>query len=837
MADLRYSAEIDTTSAVRSLDSLKSQVLGFGSAVAGAFAFRELNNISSRFQDLRTTLGLLYKDTAVGAAAFDDIKKFAASSIFSVEDLTQTIIKLKAAGLDPTVAQLRLFADTSSVAADSVGALQAITDLYARTTAGGLGLEDLNRLADRGIPVFTILSERLGLSRLQIAEVGKTAEGARVILKALEDGLQDAFGGASEARANNVSQAFSNFGDAVANAADAVGQGGLNQGVSDLVRGFTDMVKAVTPLASLIGSGLGSALSFLAENLKIATSLALGFLAAFALGRIVAIGTAVLGLAKSMNLLNLVMGKSPIGLLQRGLIAAGAAFGLLSESSLDLSGEISKLNGELDKTAAGDGFKVLKDGNLGAGAENLRDRVKELNEQLNKFRVETEGVVTQFARFNSETVKAINLETQLVGTSRQLQELRRAEADINTKLSQEIARLTEQKAKLTEQERNEGRGAIIEQTIARLREQAEVDKKATAEAIKNSEARLNARQLELFSIRSQINIENELMNIQDQMAKSTMSEIEQKYFDIDRAAQKSAKSAIEAEEARRGARLDPAEARAYYEAAAQGADELKRASEISYNSSRTFATGWTRAFNEYRDNATNAAKQAENIFKKATSGMEDMIVNFAKTGKFEWKSFVAMMLEELLRAQIQTIFAQLMGDMNKSMAGVTGGAGGGMMGNMMGGMMGGGQPQQQQGGGGGLLGSIGSAIGGLFGGTASKYGTQGGSQQTNMLAQQDQGMGGGLFESIGSGISSLFDGFFANGGTIGAGKFGVVGENGPEFVSGPATVTPMGGGGSTAVTYNINAVDAMSFKQMLAQDPSFIYALSLQGAGNVPARR
>ena len=113
----------------------------------------------------------------------------------------------------------------------------------------------------------------------------------------------------------------------------------------------------------------------------------------------------------------------------------------------------------------------------------------------------------------------------------------------------------------------------------------------------------------------------------------------------------------------------------------------------------------------------------------------------------------------------------------------------------------------------GAFGGIASAVGGLFGG--------GGGGDS----------GGGFFD----GISSLFDGFFANGGNIGAGKFGVVGESGPELVSGPASVTPMGGG--TNVTYNINAVDAASFKQMLAQDPSFIYGLSMQGAKGVPARR
>jgi hypothetical protein len=47
--------------------------------------------------------------------------------------------------------------------------------------------------------------------------------------------------------------------------------------------------------------------------------------------------------------------------------------------------------------------------------------------------------------------------------------------------------------------------------------------------------------------------------------------------------------------------------------------------------------------------------------------------------------------------------------------------------------------------------------------------------------------GGGGFDL--SGIFSSFDGFFDSGGRIGAGKFGVVGERGPEIVRGPANVT------------------------------------------------
>jgi lambda family phage tail tape measure protein len=174
----------------------------------------------------------------------------------------------------------------------------------------------------------------------------------------------------------------------------------------------------------------------------------------------------------------------------------------------------------------------------------------------------------------------------------------------------------------------------------------------------------------------------------------------------------------------------------------------------SYEQQRSWSYGWQQAFQEYQDNATNSAERAGEVFGKVTKGMEDSIVGFAKTGKFEFKDLVADILETILRSNIQKLIAQ-----------VFGGFGGG-------------------------------------GGT------------------------GGL---------NPFAGFFANGGTIPAGQFGVVGERGPEFVSGPATVTPMGG--SQMVNYYINAVDAPSFRQMIARDPGFIHAVAQQGSRATPGRR
>ena len=296
---------------------------------------------------------------------------------------------------------------------------------------------------------------------------------------------------------------------------------------------------------------------------------------------------------------------------------------------------------------------------------------------------------------------------------------------------------------------------------------------------------------------------------------------------------------------------------------------------------RTFAYGWNNAFKSYAEDATNAAKQAERLFAKTTRGMEDLFVGFAKTGKFEWKGFVQSITETLLQSQIQGLIADIFG------GGKGSGSSGGILGSIgsLFGLGGSGQVDNSDLNSGGL----GSIFGDIFGGGASGGGMvangtaaapfyvipTGGaglggfgggagniSNITSAFRGSDRinellGMGGSAgalgrdiaqrynvdyrappnpYETTGLGdmFKKAFAGFFANGGGIPAGSFGIVGEAGPEFVSGPANVTPMGGG---SVTYNINAVDAPSFQALLARDPGFIHSLAAQGGRQAPRRR
>lgn len=94
------------------------------------------------------------------------------------------------------------------------------------------------------------------------------------------------------------------------------------------------------------------------------------------------------------------------------------------------------------------------------------------------------------------------------------------------------------------------------------------------------------------------------------------------------------------------------------------------------------------------------------------------------------------------------------------------------------------------GGGGGIVNSV---IGAVTGGGSSS-GSGGGGL-------------GGLVDSAIGGIKKMFGGFFAEGGTLPAGKWGIVGEKGPEVIKGPASIRPLSansGGGDIVFNFAVN---------------------------------
>jgi hypothetical protein len=450
--------------------------------------------------------------------------------------------------------------------------------------------------------------------------------------------------------------------------------------------------------------------------------------------------------------------------------------------------------------------------------------------------------------------EAIDMETQLIGKGREDVAFIKTMNDIRKREGDEINRLTQAKAAMSEVDKKLGLGKVYDQQIAAVKQLARAEEEQAQQSLKLNETKRRENTLTVFGIQQEVAVNKQLSDVQAQIANVNLPDLERRYAAIDKAGRDAANAQIAAEEAARQGKLTDAERAGYYEAASVGAQKLKQATQEllsvelqrdavnfglrqyianqervqdvvdnlkgqtlvglekvyydieiaankaaraqinaqsiklgrdlspeeqqryydaakrgledvkvasgeAYEASRKFENGWTKSWRSYIDEASNAAKISERLFSKATQGMEDAIVNFARTGKFEWKGFVGSIAEELLRSNVKKLIAQ-------------------------------------------AFGAVGSGGGG----------------------------GGGF-------LSNLFAGFFANGGVIPPGQFGVVGERGPELISGPATVTPMTSGGTQYVTYNINAVDAPSFKQLIASDPSFIHAIAQKGGRSIATRR
>lgn len=267
--------------------SAKSSMAGVASAFAaigGAAVIKSIVDIGSRFEDLQNSLNVVFGSANRGAQAFERVQEFAKGTQFSVQTLTQAFVQLKGAGVEPTDKLLSTFANTAAVTTDSMGTLQAMVDLVTRSTSGGMGLEDLNRLADRGVPVFAILEEKLGKTRLELTEFGKTAEGSAKILDALAQGLDERFGSALTESENNLSRLTNNLGDAfdtLANEIFKIIDDDLKEGIKGLTTIIEDLATGVEKLNEA-GYELGDLLKVLVagllfifnpfSKLKIATS-------------------------------------------------------------------------------------------------------------------------------------------------------------------------------------------------------------------------------------------------------------------------------------------------------------------------------------------------------------------------------------------------------------------------------------------------------------------------------------------------------------------------------------------------------------------------------------
>jgi lambda family phage tail tape measure protein len=89
---------------------------------------------------------------------------------------------------------------------------------------------------------------------------------------------------------------------------------------------------------------------------------------------------------------------------------------------------------------------------------------------------------------------------------------------------------------------------------------------------------------------------------------------------------------------------------------AKGTDLAKQRNTIikaDTDSQKTFSYGWSKAFDDYKKAANNAATDGSMAFQTFSKGMEDAIDNFVETGKLSFSNFTESIIKDLLKIQLK----------------------------------------------------------------------------------------------------------------------------------------------------------------------------------------
>lgn len=798
MADLRYTVDIDTTSAERSLDSIQKRI--------GA--------LSDTFLKLRTviasvSLGNLITEATTFAS---EIKKVSAATNISIGSILGFTRAVQQNGGTLDNAQDIVYEFVNALGEAAAGA----ADVQKAFRDAGVSIGDLGKLTEQDLFAKTID----GISK--ITDASKRAYTANKLFGESWQGINLQGLGAAYGRS---AAEGAKYASAIQSAAAA--QSAVKSVVTNFQIALLAAIKPLTDLAARLDIGITAIQKFIQALLAMAAAFGVFKLISGAIALIRALwvagsglatafadaGTIVVNFVKNFGaIITNVKSASSIFSGLRAVVSAVAstigealapAFGILKNLAgpalLAVAGywgyvqentqaALDKLLEYADALTFGvfdlkPGPKKPEEPKPPTAEEEARRKI--INEAANtlgqmtlEYRQQADDLYLSLFNSNSR----LATEAKLLSLSEDQQEILRAQLDIDDQriakvrdLQNQIAQLQLQQAQGSEDPSLAGRIALLQKQIPIIENIYKQHAQNLPDYIRNLQIARNLEDQRLKGLEAERGLRDALRGITDQQrsieieANANLSPLQKQIEQIRLSSEQSARAAKDAFVASFGDASKISDANFLKMVA--GVEQIDAASQKLANdqinqlqASRSWANGWKGAFGSYVDEATNAAKAAERVFAKATQGMEDAIVSFAKTGKFEWKGFVASLAEELLRSQVRQLMAQMFSSNTKS-------SGGSIM-------------------------DVISSAGKLLG--------------------------------------------FANGGIVPHNGPILVGERGPEIISGVAgrNVIPNEQlGGTTVVNYNINAVDALSFKQMIARDPAFIHAVATQGGRALPQTR
>lgn len=206
-------------------------------AVAAALKFSStLVEVNTEFDRLEAALETVTGSSVAATTAFDTIKDFAKTTPFQLTEVTDSFIKLKALGLDPSSAALRSYGNTASGMGKS---LNQMIEAVADATTG-----EFERLKEFGIKA-SVEGDQVSLRfRGVTTTIGNNAAEIEGYLRQIGN-VQ--FAGGMERQMDTLGGAASNLEDSFDNLTRAIGEGsGFNSAVKSAQGVLSDLFNTIT---------------------------------------------------------------------------------------------------------------------------------------------------------------------------------------------------------------------------------------------------------------------------------------------------------------------------------------------------------------------------------------------------------------------------------------------------------------------------------------------------------------------------------------------------------------------------------------------------------------
>ncbi len=168
----------------------------------------------AQFEQLEVRLEALEGSAEKGRTALEWVREFAEATPLSLSQTADAYARLRTFGIDPTNGSLMAAVDTMAMAGQGADYLNGIVLAMGQAwTKQKLQGEEALQLIERGVPVWDLLSESMGVSVEQVQELSKKGKLGRKEMQLLFDAMGKRALGASEKMAKTWTGLLGRLGD------------------------------------------------------------------------------------------------------------------------------------------------------------------------------------------------------------------------------------------------------------------------------------------------------------------------------------------------------------------------------------------------------------------------------------------------------------------------------------------------------------------------------------------------------------------------------------------------------------------------------------------------